>query len=95
MSDQTVKDEMKAEYDFSHGKRGAVLPSPSGKDRITIRLDKDILDWFRQQVSAQGGGNYQTNINMVLREYMLSHQAPLEELLRRVLREELADYKTK
>ncbi len=90
-----VSDEMKAEYDFSKGKRGAVMPLPAGKERITIRLDKDVLDWFRAQVLSQGGGNYQTSINQVLREYMLSHQAPLEELLRRVLREELAEYKTK
>jgi len=89
------EDDMKAEYDFSKGKRGAILPMPGGKERITIRLDKDILDWFRQQVISEGGGNYQTNINLVLREFMLSHQAPLEELLRRVLREELAEYKTK
>jgi uncharacterized protein (DUF4415 family) len=86
---------MKPEYDFSKGKRGAVIPMPLGKERITIRLDKEVLDWFRQQVIAQGGGNYQTHINQVLREYMLTHQAPLEELLRRVLREELAQYKTK
>ena len=86
---------MKPEYDFSKGKRGAVLSMPAGKERITIRLDKEVLDWFRQQVLSQGGGNYQTNINEVLREYMLGHEAPLEELLRRVLREELAEYKTK
>ena len=90
-----MDDEMKPEYDFSKGKRGAVLSMPAGKERITIRLDKEVLDWFRQQVLSQGGGNYQTNINKVLREYMLGHEAPLEELLRRVLREELAEYKTK
>jgi uncharacterized protein (DUF4415 family) len=84
---------MKDEYDFSKGKRGAIDPLPPGKERITIRLDKDILDWFRQQVTQQGGGNYQSNINQVLREYILSHQAPLEELLRRVVREELAQYR--
>jgi uncharacterized protein (DUF4415 family) len=87
-------DDMKPEYDFSKGKRGAVIPMPPGKERITIRLDSEVLDWFRQQVTDQGGGNYQTMINQVLREYLLSHQAPLEELLRRVLREELAHYKT-
>ena len=86
-------DDMKPEYDFSKGKRGAVIPTLPGKERITIRLDADILDWFRQQVNAQGGGNYQTNINQVLREYILSHQAPLEELLLRVVREELAQYR--
>jgi uncharacterized protein (DUF4415 family) len=89
------EDEMKTEYDFSNGRRGAVIPMPAGKERITIRLDKDVLDWFRQQVITQGGGNYQSNINQVLREYIMSHQAPLEELLRRVLREELAEFKTK
>ena len=48
-----------------------------------------------QQALSQGDGNYQTNINQVLRKYILSHQAPLEELLRKVLREELAEYKAK
>ena len=90
-----MNDAMRPEYDFSKGKRGAVLPLAAGKERITIRLDKDVLDWFRQEVVSQGGGNYQTNINQVLREFMLSRQAPLEELLRKVLREELAGYKTK
>ncbi len=41
---------MKAEYDFSQGKRGAVIPLPAGKERITIRLDTDILNWFRQRL---------------------------------------------
>jgi uncharacterized protein (DUF4415 family) len=84
---------MKTEYDFSKAKRGAVIPQSSGKERITIRLDADILNWFRQQANAQGGGNYQTMINQVLRDYIMAHQAPLEELLRRVVREELAQYK--
>ena len=86
--------DMKPEYDFSKGKRGAVLPMPPGKERITIRLDKDLLDWFRQQATAQGGGNYQSMINQVLRDFIYSHQPPLEELLRRVVREELEHYKT-
>lgn len=84
---------MKEEYDFSQAKRGAIDGMSTGKERITIRLDKDILDWFKQQVDDQGGGNYQTLINQVLREYVFSHQAPLEEVLRRVVREELAKYK--
>ncbi len=37
-------------YDFSKGKRGAALPAPPGKERITIRLDADILDFFREAV---------------------------------------------
>jgi len=80
---------MKKEYDFSKGKRGAVLPAPKGKTRITIRIDDDILDWFRGEVDAAGGGNYQTLINQALREYLNQQQQPLEELLRRVVREEL------
>jgi uncharacterized protein (DUF4415 family) len=80
---------MKKQYDFSKGKRGAVVPAPKGKTRITIRIDNDILDWFRGEVEAAGGGNYQTLINQALREYLSQHQQPLEELLRRVVREEL------
>jgi len=58
---------MKKEYDFSKGSGGAVLTAPPGKTRVTIRLDDDILDWFRQQVDDAGGGNYQTLINQALR----------------------------
>ena len=80
---------MKKEYNFSKGKRGAVVPAPKGKTRITIRIDDDVLDWFRGEVEAAGGGNYQTLINQALREYLNQQQQPLEELLRRVVREEL------
>ena len=77
------------EYDFSKGKRGAVVRVPAGKTRITIRLDGDILDWFRAQVNAAEGGNYQTLINDALREYVQRRKEPLEDTLRRVIREEL------
>ena len=80
---------MKKEYDFSKGKRGAVRPAAKGKTRITIRIDDDILEWFRGEVDAAGGGSYQTLINDALREYLKQQQQPLEELLRRVVREEL------
>ena len=80
---------MKKEYNFSKGKRGAIVPASKGKTRITIRIDDDILDWFRGEVDAAGGGNYQTLINQALREYLKQQQQPLEELLRRVVREEL------
>jgi uncharacterized protein (DUF4415 family) len=80
---------MNREYDFSRGERGSVLEPPPGKTRITIRLDEDILDWFRGQVHAAGGGNYQTLINDALREYMTERREPLEDTLRRVVREEL------
>jgi uncharacterized protein (DUF4415 family) len=80
---------MKNEYSFTNGKRGAVLKPAPGKTRITIRLDEDLLQWFREQVHASGGGNYQTLINAALREYVGSKHEPLEVTLRRVLREEL------
>lgn len=79
---------IKKEYDFSTGKRGAVVPAP-GKTRITIRLDNDVLDWFRRQVHEAGGGNYQTLINDVLREHVEARAQTLEQTLRRVVREEL------
>jgi uncharacterized protein (DUF4415 family) len=78
---------MKEEYNFSRARRGALDPVPSGKTRITIRLDDDVLEWFRAQVEAAGGGNYQTLINTALREHI--GREPLEETLRRVVREEL------
>jgi len=80
---------MKTQHNFGGGKRGAVLKTASGKTRITIRLDEDILEWFRKQAHAAGGGNYQTLINAVLREYVGAKREPLEATLRRVLREEL------
>ena len=81
---------MKRTYDFSKGKRGPVLPVPPGKDRITIRLDKDILEYFYREVDRAGGGNYQTLINSALRFFIESEQRPtLEETLRKVIREEL------
>jgi hypothetical protein len=66
-----------------------VLPAVAGKTRITIRIDTDVLDWFRQQVNLSAGGNYQTLMNEALRHHMEARQENLEETLRRVLREEL------
>ena len=80
---------MNKEYDFSNGERGAVVTVPKGKTRITIRIDDDVLGWFRERVEQAGGGNYQTMMNAALREYIRSTAEPLEETLRRVLREEL------
>jgi uncharacterized protein (DUF4415 family) len=80
---------MKKEYDFSKGKRGAVVKSAAGKTRITIRLDDDILAWFRREVHKTGGGNYQTLINKALRAHMNEDFESLEEVLRRVVREEV------
>jgi uncharacterized protein (DUF4415 family) len=80
---------MKKEYDFSKAKRGAVVPPSAGKTRITIRLDDDVLTWFRETVEDAGGGNYQTLINDALRHYIAEKKEPLEKVLRRIVREEL------
>jgi len=80
---------MKAKYDFSKGKRGTVFQSSEKKVRITIRLDRDIIDWFRSKVEEQGGGSYQAMLNEALRKHMEHQDQPLEEVLRRVVREEL------
>ena len=80
---------MRKEYDFSRAKRGPAVSVPTGKTRITIRLDDDIVEWFKSQVESAGGGSYQSLINAALREHMRRSDEPLEKTLRRVLREEL------
>lgn len=80
---------MRKEYDFSQGTRGPIARVPKGKTRITIRVDNDLLDWFRNQVHAAGGGNYQTLMNDALRGYVEGHREPLEAVVRRVVKQEL------
>lgn len=82
---------MRAEYDFSKGKRGAVVPQ-KGKTRISIFIDNVVLDGFRVRAEKAGTG-YQTMINEVLREYLASAEQPVtESILRHVLRQELPRY---
>jgi uncharacterized protein (DUF4415 family) len=80
---------MRKEYDFTQAKRGPVTAATQGKTRITIRIDDDLLAWFKEQVHAAGGGSYQRLINAALREHLERSAEPLEETLRRVLREDL------
>ena len=75
--------------DFSKGKRGAIVKSAPNKTRITIRLDGDVIEYFKRQVHDAGGGNYQTLLNDALRNYIQSETEPLEDTLRKVIREEL------
>ena len=75
--------------DFSNGKRGAVVKADPNKIRITIRLDGDIIEYFKKRVHDAGGGNYQTLLNDTLRQYIQSATEPLEDTLRKVIREEL------
>jgi uncharacterized protein (DUF4415 family) len=83
---------MMNEFDFTEGRRGPVLKTPPGKTRITIRLDDDVLEWFREQADAAGGASYQTMINQALREYIGAGGEVLEDRIRRVVREELSSY---
>lgn len=79
---------MKANYDMTKAKRGAVLPA-TGKTRITIYLDDAILEAFRQRAEREGKG-YQTLINEVLSASLAQNNAPVTiGTLRQVLREEL------
>ena len=79
---------MKKDYDFSKSKRGAVIPQ-RGKTRITIYLDDEVIDEFRERADETGSG-YQTMINEALREYLSKSTRPIDEKsLRKILREEL------
>jgi uncharacterized protein (DUF4415 family) len=80
---------MKAEYDFSRGKRGAVLSS-RGKTRITIYLDDAIVERFKAESQRTGKG-YQTLINEALARHVNAAEAPLTASeVRKIVREELA-----
>jgi uncharacterized protein (DUF4415 family) len=75
------------DIDFTHARRGPVVPPEPGKTKISIRLDNAVLDYFRAQVEKAGGGNYQTLINDALVAYL--HQCSLLDAVREVVREEL------
>jgi uncharacterized protein (DUF4415 family) len=45
------------------------LQSPKNKAQVTLRIDNDVLDWFKSQ-----GRGYQTQINRLLRAYMEANQ---------------------
>jgi len=68
-------------------KRTYHIHMPQNKTRITIRIDDDVLTWFRRQVKPTDG-SYQAAIDLALRDYIA--REPLEATLRRVVREELA-----
>ncbi len=81
------KNEMLEEYDFSKGKRGPVIPH-RGKTRITIFVDTDVLEWFRDEAEHEGRG-YQTAINQALRNYIKQDKRPIQEIVREAVRREL------
>ena len=75
------------DIDFTHAKRGPVVPPESGKTKISIRLDNRVLEYFRSLVEQAGGGNYQTLINDALLEY-IQRQSMLEAV-RQAVHEEV------
>jgi len=82
---------MRAEYDFSKGKRGAVIPQ-KGKTRISIFIDNAVLDGFRARAGKAGTG-YQTMMNDALRKYLSETDQPVtERALRQILRQEMPEY---
>ncbi len=82
---------MRAEYDFSKGKRGAVIPQ-KGKTRISIFIDNSVLDAFRACAEKAGTG-YQTMMNEALRSHLSETDQPVtEKVLRQVLRQEMPEY---
>ncbi len=78
------------DIDFSSARRGAVVRSEPGKTKISIRLDNTVLQYFRNMVEKEGGGNYQTLINDALVEHV--HRHSTLDMVRQVVREELAPY---
>lgn len=81
---------MKAEYDFSKGKRGALVPT-KGKTRITIYIDDSVLNEFRARAERAGAG-YQTMMNEALKAFLEKNEKPVTAaVLRQIIREELPE----
>lgn len=75
------------DIDFTGARRGPVVAPEPGKTKISIRLDNQVLDYFRRLVEKAGGGNYQTLINDALVQYI--QQQSMLEAVRQAVREEL------
>ena len=75
--------------EFKNAKRGPVVPPDPSKVRITIRLDPEVIDYFKGVVNDAGGGNYQTLMNNVLRDYIDGEEKGLDRKIRKIVREEL------
>ncbi len=85
------KDDMLDEYDFSKGKRGAVI-SHKGKTRITTWIDTGVLEWFKDKAEREGLG-YQTAMNQALRSFIKQDKLTIKAIVREAVREELSKIK--
>lgn len=81
------------DIDFSNAKQGAVIKPGVGKVKISIRLDNNVIEYFRSLVESNGEGNYQTLINDALVAYI--QQRSILDAVRQVVREELSPAKAK
>jgi uncharacterized protein (DUF4415 family) len=79
--------EPRRDFDFTHAKRGVVVAPAAGKTKISIRLDKQVIEHFQALVEEAGGGNYQTLINDALVAHI--QQQSILSAVRQVIREEL------
>ncbi len=86
-----MPNEIPCEYDFTRGKRGAVIPQ-QGKTRITICIDTDILEWFRDEAERERQG-YQTAMNQALRNYIKQDKRPIQDIVREAVRQELLKFR--
>ena len=64
--DKNVTDEMPEQVDWHGAKRGMFFRPV--KKQITLRIDADLIEWFRQHTNSDTG--YQTRINEALRDYV-------------------------
>lgn len=90
MNDREV--DMQPEYDLSQARQGGLVPPKFQTTSITLPIETEILDWFREALDANGGGNLAQQINQILRAYITRQTTDVtlpETRLRQILREEL------
>ena len=72
-------------HDLDKVRRGAVIQD-AGKTRVTMYLDNDVIDFFRNLATSKGRG-YQTEVNAALRTAMSTESAPAGNVRRTALGE--------
>ncbi len=82
------------DHDFKQAKSVAEIPAlaqlqseASGKSRITIRVDNEIINTFKAK-AAMNNGNYQTMINDALKQFLQGET--LAEVVKKTIKQELA-----
>lgn len=70
--DRIDTSDMPEVLDWSQARRGALFRPV--KHLMTIRIDADVIEWFKTHKGATGKAGYQTRMNQALREYMVQHE---------------------